>query len=231
VKKLSRITEAEAISEFLKGEYHNREYHPDRKRFEDLVFAPDLTSPSENRIRRALLYRRRRFIWQELPPDTAWWRVTLTTDELANVRVFPRGKLKRTAGAELSLADYCTTILNNRHRQNSAEITRIISLAYAYREYMPDTSALLIGRNEEESISVLEGNHRLIAGVMFSPEKILSKFKFIAGFSPNMDNCVWYRNNFINNWRYLTRRLMTVSYREPNLSVPERSRIPDKAAV
>ena len=51
MKKLNRVTEAEVIAEFLKGEFYHREYDHDRGRFEALVQEPDLNDQAENELR------------------------------------------------------------------------------------------------------------------------------------------------------------------------------------
>ena len=64
MRKLRRLTEAEVIAEFLRGEFFQKEYDADRERFASLVENPNLTDAQENEIRRILLFRRR---------DTMWW--------------------------------------------------------------------------------------------------------------------------------------------------------------
>jgi len=63
MKKLSRITEAEVIAEFLKAEFYRSEFARDRHKFEPLVYCPNLADRTENAIRRALLFRRRASMW------------------------------------------------------------------------------------------------------------------------------------------------------------------------
>ncbi len=42
MKKLRRVTEAEVISEFLRNEFYQEEFHHDREQFEHLVLDADL---------------------------------------------------------------------------------------------------------------------------------------------------------------------------------------------
>ena len=52
------------IAEFLRNEFHHREFDEDRGKFQPLVEDPDLGSPAENALRRALLFRRRGALWR-----------------------------------------------------------------------------------------------------------------------------------------------------------------------
>ena len=53
MKKTRRVTESDAIAEFLKNEFYRDEFHRDRESFEHLVMHADIASESENALRRA----------------------------------------------------------------------------------------------------------------------------------------------------------------------------------
>src|SRR6266852_4169505 len=97
MKTLRRVTEAEVISEFLKNEFYQEEFHRDREQFEHLVLDADISNEQENALRRALLFRRRGHMWRELPADTQWWQVQIEPDDLARIRVFPRAHWRKIA--------------------------------------------------------------------------------------------------------------------------------------
>src|SRR5207248_7294875 len=75
MKRLVQVEEAEVIAGFLRNEFYERQFDPDRAQFESLVTSPDLKDEAQNALRRALLFRRRGHMWRELPLDTQWWRV------------------------------------------------------------------------------------------------------------------------------------------------------------
>ena len=83
------MPEEEIIAEFLRGEFYHSEFDPYRRDFKHLVEQADLDHPHENFIRRALLFRRRGRLWRELPADTQWWEIELTSRDLARLRLFP----------------------------------------------------------------------------------------------------------------------------------------------
>src|SRR5512141_907649 len=102
MKKLRRVTEAEVISEFLKNEFYQEEFHRDREKYEQLVMDADITDETENALRKALLFRRRGHMWRELPADTQWWQVEFEDRDLALVRVFPRAQWRRVSNGSFN---------------------------------------------------------------------------------------------------------------------------------
>ena len=60
---------------------------------------------------------------------------------------------------------------------------------------------ILIGLNEREPLTVLDGNHRLVAALLASPGS-LQKLHFLCGLSPRMKQCCWYATNPLTLFRY-----------------------------
>ena len=90
MKRIRRVTEAEVVAEFLKNEFYQEEFHRDRRHFERLVLSPDISNEAENAVRRALLFRRRGHMWNQLPRDTQWWQVALEDCDLDRLSVLAR---------------------------------------------------------------------------------------------------------------------------------------------
>jgi len=79
------------------------------------------------------------------------------------------------------------------------------------------SAVILIGLNAKEPLTVLDGNHRLVAA-MLAPEGSLKKLRFLCGLSPRMSECCWYRTNLKTLFRYGMNILMrTVRNPEPEL--------------
>ena len=70
MKKLRAVAEAEVMAEFLRNEFHHHDFDRDRERFAAVVEQPSLDDERENALRRALFYRRRGHMWNQLPADT-----------------------------------------------------------------------------------------------------------------------------------------------------------------
>ncbi len=214
MKRLRRVYEPEVISEFLKNEFYQEEFHPDRSQFERLVMEADVTNERENALRRALLFRRRGHMWRELPADTQWWEVTLDTDDLDLIRVFPRAQWRRVSNGSFQLTDITEriTTVDFSGEKTRAFIAKVQSIASDLQNGKQSSSVLLIGIDETNPLTVLEGNHRLTAALLLSQKFLQTSFQILCGFSPNMGQSCWYDTNFANLWRYAKNRYRNLFY-------------------
>lgn len=208
MKILRPVAEAEVIAEFLRNEFHHPEFHHDRARFEPLVVHADTASETENALRRALLFRRRGHMWRELPPDTQWSEVRLEPQDIPRLRVFPRAQWRRLADGSFQLQQIAERVRSQQFNGRTAEFILQLNLLSEYlREDGAVSSVLLIGVDAEQPLTVLEGNHRLTAALLASPEFLLTRFRFLCGLSPRMTESCWYETSFRNLWRYAKNRL------------------------
>ncbi len=213
MKKLRRVTEAEVISEFLRNEFYQEEFHHDREQFEDLVLNADICDEVGNSLRRALLFRRRGHMWREIPNDTAWWEVEIEAADLDLVRVFPRAQWRKVADGSFLLKDIAARVRTQRfHGKTKDFITRVQALSYKLRAADDKSAVLLIGLDDGQPVTVLEGNHRLTAALLASPQILRSRFRVFCGLSPHMSESCWYQTNFENLWRYAKNRARNLFY-------------------
>jgi hypothetical protein len=215
MKKLNRITEAEIISEFLKGEFYHREFDRDRREFEALVHDPNLNDDVENALRRVLLFRRRATMWRELPADTQWWEVDLGPHDLEQLTVFPRAQWRSIAQGNFRALHVAELI---RRRFNPEKPADLSAKIHALRALMglegPRSTILLIGLDEARPATVLEGNHRFVASLLLPREIMLRRLRVACGFSPSMERCCWYKTTLPNLSRYLKNRIQHLWDRE-----------------
>jgi O-antigen/teichoic acid export membrane protein len=207
VRKMRRITEDEAIAEFLKSEFYQHEFTSYREPFGDVVTSPNLKDPEENRLRRALLYKRRGRLWQEIPVDTEWWEVELSQRDLARVRVFPRNQWRKHANRSYYLIDMVERIRTRLlSGSSSAFIAKLRSLsAELSSQSVSDagsSAVLLISLNASSPMTIIEGNHRMTAAMLVSPDEVTQRFRFFCGFSPHMMECCWYQTDLSSLLRY-----------------------------
>jgi hypothetical protein len=103
--------------------------------------------------------------------------------------------------------------LRTSRGRNPAEkrfLAKISSMREQLRQDDTDPGAvLLIGLNESEPFTILDGNHRLMAAALTSPET-LQKLRFFCGLSPKMRMCCWYKTNAATLFRYGTNLLTQV---------------------
>jgi hypothetical protein len=218
MKRLRRVTEAEVIAEFLKNEFYQEEFQRDRERFEQLVLSADTSNEEDNAIRRALLFRRRGHMWRELPLDTQWWEVQIEEQDLPRIRVFPRAHWRKIANGSFLLSDIVERIRGGQFAGPTKDfISKIQSLSYRLRTEPDQSSVLLIGINEQQPVTILEGNHRLTAALLASPTILKNRFRILCGFSPRMSESCWYETNLQNLWRYAKNRLRNIHDREADV--------------
>jgi hypothetical protein len=213
MKRLRRVTEAEVIAEFLKNEFYQEEFHEDREQFEDLVLKAQIADETGNALRRALLFRRRGHMWRELPSDTQWWEVQIEPQDLERVRVFPRAQWRRVANGSFLLKDIVKRIRTKPFRGKTRDfIAKVQALSYYLRNHADDSAVLLIGIGDENPVTVLEGNHRLTAALLASPDVLQNRFRLFCGLSPRMSESCWYQTNITNLWRYARNRARNLFY-------------------
>jgi O-antigen/teichoic acid export membrane protein len=224
MRKVRRVTEEEVISEFLKSEFYQPEFDRYREQFLDIVTHPDLNSARENELRRALLYRRRGRLWRELPADTEWWQVELRTSDLPRIRVFPRNHWRKLASGNFYLTEMVDHI---RARVGSHPSDTFVAKLRSLSDELAsapehDSSVLLIGLDEESPLTIIEGNHRMAAASLVSPQDIHLRFQFLCGFSPRMTECCWYQTDLSTLWRY-ARNFVAYLFEDPDIVIEQAS--------
>ena len=84
---------------------------------------------------------------------------------------------------------------------------------------MPVPVEIFIGRTGSDSLTILDGNHRFVAGVL---ERKVERLKFVCGLSTNMTQCCWYKTNLFNLARY-GRNLLRSFFQIPNAKTTDLS--------
>ncbi|MGA2537200.1 MAG: hypothetical protein ABSF53_14380 [Terracidiphilus sp.] len=199
---IRRVSEDYVIAEFLKSDFRSsafREYH---ESLQDIVASPNLDDASENAKRRALLFLRHLALWKEIPSDTEWYEVEVDETDLSQVRVFPRAQWRKLADGNFSLQEIVTAMRTRQHLVDAPFLSKIAAMGKKLHENDPGFSAvLLIGVNENDPLTILDGNHRVVAAMLAAPSE-LKKVRFLAGLSPHMMDCCWYNTNFVTLFRY-----------------------------
>jgi hypothetical protein len=203
LQRLRPVPEEEIVAEFLRGEFYHPEFDPYRQDFKHLVERADLDHPHENFIRRALLFRRRGRLWRELPADTEWWEIELTTRDLARLRSFPRNEWRRFAGGGFYLTEMVGRIEAELARGQQSRFLKKLGAIGSdlHGTHLPD-AVLLIGIDEQHPLTIIEGNHRMAAAMLTMPESAHRRFRFFCGLSPNMNSCCWHKTDLRSLTRY-----------------------------
>jgi O-antigen/teichoic acid export membrane protein len=199
IRLIRQITEDEVIAEFLRSDFENPAYGAYHENLATIVYSPNFSNQSESATRRALLFLRHRSLWKEIPLDTEWYEAELRTPDMDAIRAFPRAQWRKLARGNFRLNEIVQQVRNQQHAGDpfSRKIREVRS-RLLLDESMPG-SVLLIGVNEREPLTVIDGNHRLVAAIL---EGKADRLRFLCGLSPRMRRCCWYRTNPFTLARY-----------------------------
>jgi hypothetical protein len=215
IRIIRRVSEAEVIAEFLKNDFNKPAFEEYQDVMQGLVTEPDLDDVAENAKRRALLFIRYLSLWSELPKGTEWFEVDVRPADLDQILVFPRARWRKLARGNFAVPAVVERIrmFDGADVVEDAFLSKIAALRDWLRLDIDPGTVLLIGLNESEPLTILDGNHRLVAATLTSPES-LQKFRFLCGLSPRMTECCWYRTNVATLFRYGT-NLLTQAVQDP----------------
>ena len=236
MKKLRPVAESEVILEFLRNEFHHHNFNRDRGQFEVLLSDADLRDEQQNALRRALFYRRRGHMWNQLPRDTEWWQVELEDTDLERLCVFARTHWRKIGGGncllrhvveQIRARDFHGVRIVGGTAHGGVEISDVGKKVDAIREFSKElrqredrSAVVLIGVDDRRPVTILEGNHRLTAALLASRELLRKRFRVYYGASPTMERCCWYGDPTIANMlRYVGSRLRHFGNKEAVLGV------------
>jgi O-antigen/teichoic acid export membrane protein len=204
LRLIRRVSEDEVISEFLKSDFDNPAFKDYQSTMREIVSKPNFENANENAKRRALLFIRHLALWREIPHGTEWYEVEIHGPDLDHIRVFPRAQWRKLAKGNFSITEVVENLQERWHLLEAPFISKITSIGDELgREEADFGAVLLIGLDENKPLAILDGNHRLVAALLASPQR-LEKLKFICGLSPRMAECCWYNTNLVTLFRYAT---------------------------
>ena len=214
VRLIRRVSEDEVIAEFLKGDFHAPAFKEYQASLREVVCQPDLDSAEENAKRRALLFIRHLALWKEIPTETEWYEVEIKQTDVSQIRVFPRAQWRKLARGNFSITKVAEGLRSRQHLVDTPFLSKIADIGDQLLLEDPGLSAvILIGLNDSEPLTVLDGNHRLAAAMLASPNR-LEKLRFLCGLSPRMSECCWYNTNLVTLFRY-ARNMLALAKRNP----------------
>ena len=206
VRLVRRISEAAVISEFLKSEFQKQPYCDYSDSIREIVLNPNLEDKAQCSARRSLLALRHRALWRELPNDTEWYEAEVGTADLPRIRVFPRAQWARIALGNFSITKVAERVRSRQQTARDPFVGKISEIREGISEdALLGGSVILIGRTASDVLTVLDGNHRFVAGLL---EGKVESLKFVCGLSPKMTQCCWYKTNLLNLIRYSRNRML-----------------------
>jgi O-antigen/teichoic acid export membrane protein len=220
IVKLHKVSEDQVIAEFLKSEFYMSEFEKYHEKFDGIVNFPNLDNRHENVIRKALLFKRRGRMWRELPEDTEWYEIHLQPNDLHQLRIFPRSQWRKVADDSYYLADIIERLRakiaadpEDSFSQKLQNVCDELSSGRARR-----SAILMIGIDENNPITIIEGNHRMAAANLLAPMQVPPYFTFLCGFSPRMMECCWYQTDLSTLWKY-AKNTMAFYFEDPDSAI------------
>lgn len=202
LRLIRRVSEDEVIAEFLKSDFHSPAFHEYQESLREIVRKPNFDDAGDNKRRRALLFLRHIGLWEEIPDETQWYEVEISDADLGHVRAFPRAQWRKLARGDFSITKIADVVRKLQQRVDTPFLAKLGAIGDRLGQRDPGFSAvILIGCNESERLTVLDGNHRLAAAMLSFPNR-LNKLRFICGLSPRMTECCWYNTNLLTLLRY-----------------------------
>jgi hypothetical protein len=124
---------------------------------------------------------------------------------LHRIRVFPRAHWRKLAVGDFSITQVAQRVVDARYRDRTPEAFRAKIEDLRDRLQEDDTAVagavLLIGLSESGPFTILDGNHRLLAAMLATPDAV-DRLRFFCGLSPKMAQCCWYQTNVTTLLRY-----------------------------
>ena len=127
----------------------------------EIVTKPNLEDAGENAKRRALFFIRHLALWKELPEGTEWYEVEVREPDLAQIRVFPRAQWLNLARGNFSITEVAERMRTRQSVEESPFLSKIEGIRARLQQEDDGLGAvLLIGVNENDPLTILDGNHR-----------------------------------------------------------------------
>ena len=210
---IRRVSEDEVITEFLKSDFNNPAFQDHQQARREIIINPNFDDINENTKRRSLFFTRHLALWNELPVGTEWYELALTEADLGQIRVFPRAQWRSLARGNYSITE---VVDGMRRGENLIDSQFLMKITEIRDRLLLDDGGLgaviLIGTSRIGSLTILDGNHRLVAATLASPSRV-HRLRFLCGLSPKMTECCWYNTNMTTLFRYagnVMRQLMRI---------------------
>ena len=224
ITAIRRVSEDEVIAEFLRDGANTPDFSMYGKDMRDTITRPNFDDAVQNARRRALLLTKHLSLWKEIPAGTEWHEVIVNQEGLEYIRVFPRAHWRRLARGDFSVTNVAAglraDLLAHLRANEPVREEPFISKIAALRDQLVQEDAgtgcgnvILLGVSQDAPLTVLDGNHRLVAAALSSPH-CFSKLRFYCGLSPRMTECCWYETSPAALFRY-ARNVLARTIRHP----------------
>ncbi|MGB7191282.1 MAG: STAS domain-containing protein [Acidobacteriaceae bacterium] len=230
LKIIRRVSEDQVISEFLKSDFGHAIFRDYQDTLRNIVMQPNLEDALENAKRRSLFFMRHLALWSELPAGVEWREVEITDADLRQIRVFPRAQWRRVGRGNFRITDIAERLRLQNPEVDDPFVSKLIAIRNRFFQDAPGLGPIiLIGTGEHAPLTILDGNHRLVAA-MLGPVSGVESLRFLCGLSPKMNQCCWYNTNLVTLFRY-ARDVLRGSFRRPEEELNQLLQHPDSLGL
>jgi hypothetical protein len=196
MRKIRESGEDEMIALFLQTEFHSSRFHQTLEALAQqegidpaLLQAPNWHDARENVQRRALLgiyrgYGRNEGYFQGFPTNVCWERVTLTRQELEQVRYIAYDYWVELSGGTRMAVDGARNALAGKVVFGVSS-DGLVYLANQLRQGAQFPSLILVAKDADAYLVVMEGHVRLTA-YLIAPEYIPSQLEVLIGYCEHL---------------------------------------------
>lgn len=155
----------------------------------EIIKRPDTTDPEQNKQRRLLLREYRGFgqnkeLFENFPKDFVWNTALLDKEDLQLVKYINYDYWVELSGGSRLAADGANNVLKGIEIFNQPN-TNFIKAAEALASGIRFPEPILVSKDENSDLVILEGHLRLTAYLM-KPEFIPEKLEAVVGFSKDI---------------------------------------------
>jgi hypothetical protein len=193
MRKIREISEDEMIAVYLQTEFHSVRFRQEIEAYVQqeridphILHVPDWQNAQENALRRTILgayrgYGRNEGYFIGFPADVRWERVTLTREELEQVRYIEYDYWTELSGGTRMAVD------GAKHALAGKVVFRVRSDGLVYmanelRRGAQFPTLILVAKDADAYLVVMEGHVRLTA-YLIAPEYLPTELEVMVGFS------------------------------------------------
>lgn len=192
---LEQITEDEFIAEFLKAEINSKRFGKSiieglKSYSKEIILNPNLKKREENKFRKILLGKVRgwnnKFIFEKFPKDIKWFKVMINKNELSKVKYIKHDYWDKISNNTRSPIEATKNI--NKGIEVFGEKNKLyFDILSEIKKEKALPRMILVAKNKESKIVVLEGHARLTA-YFLETENTPEKIEVIIGYSDKIEN-------------------------------------------
>ena len=151
-----------------------------------IVDEPDVSSITENNIRRRILVGYRAYVFDELPEHVQWHHAFLTRDEVAKVRYIDYSYWNELS-AYTRLPSVAAETIRSGRTVFGASNDAFLEVALALKAGAQFPELIVVAESPTAALTVYEGHLRLTA-YMLASESLPDELPVLIGFAPECAN-------------------------------------------